>query len=307
MSNCKEIKDYRIFTKKSEMDKAISTLCGLMHGIQIDEKINEHEMAELLNWCNVSSSFVSYSPFREIVTMIQNAASDGVITQEEYYDIMWVTDRAMDDNLYYDICTKGIQYLQGILYGLMADNQINDTEIQKLSDALTDLEYLKGTYPYDELENVLTNILQDGIVTEEEREYLTAFCAEFVDTTASLNIHKPDIDALKAKYNIGGLCALCPDIEFKDKIFCFTGASTRHTRNEIAGIITQLGGIFKNSVTKKTDYLIVGDDGNPCWAYSCYGRKVEQALSLRKEGQKIVLVHENDFWDAVADIDESLI
>ena len=61
----------------------------------------------------------------------------------------------------------------------------------------------------------------------------------------------------------------------------------------------QAGGIFKDSVVKNTDFLIVGDEGNPCWAFSCYGRKVEKAIELRKSGSKIQIVHENDFWDCV--------
>jgi hypothetical protein len=51
-----------------------------------------------------------------------------------------------------------------------------------------------------------------------------------------------------------------------------------------------------NSVSRKTNYLIVGDDGNPCWAFACYGRKVEKAINLRKQGTQIIIVHENDFW-----------
>lgn len=35
---------------------------------------------------------------------------------------------------------------------------------------------------------------------------------------------------------------------------------------------------------------------NPCWAYACYGRKVEQAIGLRKAGSQLLLVHEADFW-----------
>lgn len=59
---------------------------------------------------------------------------------------------------------------------------------------------------------------------------------------------------------------------------------------------------FTNNVSKSTDYLVIGAEGNPCWAYACYGRKVEAAVNLRKEGYRIILVHENDFHDAVADI-----
>ncbi len=53
---------------------------------------------------------------------------------------------------------------------------------------------------------------------------------------------------------------------------------------------------------KNTDYLIVGNAGNPCWAYSCYGRKIEQAVDLRKAGGKIKIVNEIDFWDVLEDL-----
>jgi hypothetical protein len=60
--------------------------------------------------------------------------------------------------------------------------------------------------------------------------------------------------------------------------------------------------MFNNNVVKDTNYLVVGNKGNPCWVYSCYGRKVEKAVELRKAGHKIMIIHEDDFWDAVADL-----
>jgi hypothetical protein len=48
------------------------------------------------------------------------------------------------------------------------------------------------------------------------------------------------------------------------------------------------------------DYMVFGTAGNPCWAYACYGRKVEQAVALRKEGYRLMIVH--DFRDALADL-----
>ena len=49
------------------------------------------------------------------------------------------------------------------------------------------------------------------------------------------------------------------------------------------------------------DYLVIGAEGNPCWSYACYGRKVERAVELRKEGLRIMIVHERDFHDALVD------
>ena len=67
-------------------------------------------------------------------------------------------------------------------------------------------------------------------------------------------------------------------------------------------VIARLGGKVRSSVSAKTDYLVVGNAGNPCWAYACYGRKIEEAVNLRKAGASIVIVNETDFWDAVDDI-----
>ena len=54
-------------------------------------------------------------------------------------------------------------------------------------------------------------------------------------------------------------------------------------------------------VSRYLNYLVIGAEGNPCWSYACYGRKVEKAVELRRAGAQILLVHENDFHDAVAD------
>lgn len=126
-----------------------------------------------------------------------------------------------------------------------------------------------------------------------------AFFSDIIDFTSSFNLNQLDFDRLKEKYSISGVCAVDPDICFEGKSFCFTGESYRAKRTEIAEIVTNLGGVFKPNVSKKVDYLIVGASGNPCWAYACYGRKIEEAVGLRRLGAKIVIVNENDFWNAV--------
>ena len=63
---------------------------------------------------------------------------------------------------------------------------------------------------------------------------------------------------------------------------------------------------MRSGVSPKTDYLIVGNAGNPCWAFACYGRKIEDAIRLRKDGAKVVIVNETDFWDAVEDAEAGI-
>ncbi|HPN82790.1 MAG TPA: NAD-dependent DNA ligase, partial [Spirochaetota bacterium] len=58
-------------------------------------------------------------------------------------------------------------------------------------------------------------------------------------------------------------------------------------------------GQVQDRVTEETDYLVVGSGGSPYWAFSCYGRKVERAMNLRRDGHPVSIVHESDFWDAL--------
>jgi len=63
--------------------------------------------------------------------------------------------------------------------------------------------------------------------------------------------------------------------------------------------VERLGGKFTNTINRHLDYLIVGTEGNPCWTYSCYGRKIEDALDLKRQGAGLLIVHEEVFHAAV--------
>lgn len=295
--------EFKKFTKKAEIDKFLNMLKGLLCGISIDNKINDKEIDEFRFWCSLLGEYAERKPFSELIPMIRDALDDNILTTEEVEDINWVIDNFTSNskNVYYDAITHGLQTLHGIIHGILSDNTITDTEIINVKKWINDNEHLSGYYPYDEISTLLTSILQDGLITEDERNILKVYLSEFINRDTSLNIDFSKIDDLKNDYTINGICAIDPSIEFIDKTFCFTGASNKATRKEFENLIISLGGNFSNSVTKKTDYLIVGNNGNTCWAYSCYGRKVEQAMDKRKKGQKIIILHENDFWDSVED------
>ena len=126
---------------------------------------------------------------------------------------------------------------------------------------------------------------------------LIAFFSEFTRTAGHRTITPLEIDLGGEIY---GLCAVQPEVIFSARTFAFTGASTKGTRYKIEALVARLGGIVCG-VEAHLDYLIVGANGNPAWAYSCYGRKVEKVKHLRRDGgAKTLIVYESDFWDAVA-------
>lgn len=291
--------EFRKYTSKSEIQKSLNTLKGLIEGISLDSNYNTIELDELDAWCFNMKFMEDKKPFSELIPLITESIKDGYLSEDEIKDIIWVCNKFLEQNNYYDNITSGLQKLQGIFHGILSDNRINDEEIFQLKEWIDENDYLVGFYPYDEISTLLNSILSDNIINQDEINILKVFFSEFIDNTISTNINFKEIETLKQNYTIDGICSTNPNIEFSDKLFCFTGASEKTTREGFNNIITSLHGQFRTSISSKTDYLIIGNAGNPCWAYSCYGRKVEQALNLRKKGKKIIIIHENDFWCAI--------
>lgn len=290
---------YEMYTFRSQFEKSLYTLIGIIEGIRSDSVITVEEKEELVNWCMVHNEFKTKEPFKSIIALINNSLSDDILTDEEIEEILYACKNQNQNNPYYDLITNSLQELSGILHGILSDNVVNTEEITELKKWLQENDYLENTFPYAEVYSVVHKVLEDNMVDHEEEKMLKVFFSEFVDQRNSINIDTPALAELKATIKISGICSLAPEIDFKEKTFCFTGASSKATRSEIAHKVLSSGGLFTDSLNKKVDYLIIGNEGNPCWAFTCYGRKVEKAMVMRREGHKIILVNEIDFWDAL--------
>jgi NAD-dependent DNA ligase len=288
---------YIRFTSRSRLEKSIHSLLGLLKGISVDSNINENEICFLINWLSEHEALEELHPFNEIVPILREAVADGVISEEEREDLLWVCER-LCSNDFYDEITTGLQQLHGLLGGVVADGIISEAELRGVQDWMKDYEELRRRWPYDEIESLIISVLADGRIDEKEHRILIAFFAQFVEVLDDKTLCKPYI---LTESTLKGVCATCPDINFQDSRFCLTGASSRYTRDVFADKIKKLGGAVVGSVSGRLNYLVIGGDGNPCWSYACYGRKVEKAIELRKAGAEIVIIHEYDLYDALED------
>lgn len=292
-----EQKGYFKFTGRSRIDKSINSLLGIIEGIAIDREINPSEINFLHLWLEDKLELRDRHPFNELVPVIQQALADRVLTEDEKNDIVWLCKR-LASNEFYDRVTADLQRLHAVVGGIVADTSISEQELRGLSDWISDHDHLRGCWPYDEVGSLVTTVLADKIIDENEHEMLFRYFSEFVSLLDSKTIISAPIISGES---VVGLCAVCPEIEFQDKIFAFTGASARYSRKKLAETVSHLGGSVASGPGKRVDYLVIGADGNPCWAFACYGRKVEKAVELRKSGVKIMIIHESDFHDAVLD------
>lgn len=288
---------YHGFTGRSRLDKAVNTLLGIVEGISADSKVTETEIKYLVNWVHAHEPYRDRHPFNELLPVVSEALADGVLTADEREDIVWLCEKLRSTD-YYDVATADIQRLHSIMGAIAADGIITEDELRGLSVWLSDHDHLRRCWPYDEVDSIITAVMADGRIDNEEHDFLKKFLCEFVPEGMNRTIARPPIDS---GGSVQGLCAVCPEISFQNAVFCFTGASRKYTRKQFSAVVTSAGGRVINSITPSLDYLVIGADGNPCWAYACYGRKVEKAVQLRKQGHQLLLVHENDFHDALED------
>jgi len=300
MNNDPDNLSYLRFTGPSRRDKAINQLEGIFLGIDADKVLNPIEIDELKEWCADNDKALLKSSFSELAEVVMKAVADGQITTEERADILWVLKNLKADSEYFDEITTDIQKLHGILHGITADKKIEVAELRGLQDWIGEHDHLKGAYPFDEVESLITGVLKDGIIDAEEHAALVNFFETFIDYSLKARMDRAVKIAKgsNTKLNRGGICAVDPLIVFPEKTFVFTGISTKASRAEMREQVVSREGKVTDYVPA-CQYLVVGNEGNPAWAFACYGRKVELAMQLRQEGKSVLIVNEVDFWDAL--------
>jgi len=284
---------YQHYCSPAQIERDFQNLIGLISGITSDGVINDKEMFTLVNWIFETKQYENRQPYKELVNIVGKAISDYYLSEEEIENIIWFCNQYISQNSYYDILTCGIQRLSGILHGISADNEINELEIQFLKQWIEDNAPLKAIYPFDEIYSVVYSLFDAKIWKEQESKLLLKYCKAFsnVDQTS-------DTKELMQIVNLG-ICQSSPIIMVEGNTFCLTGESKLYSRKQIENHIYLNGGIVKNTVSFKLNYLIICEEKSSCWAFACYGRKIEKAIELRKQGALINIIHESDLFNTI--------
>lgn len=291
---------YIPFTGPQQRDKALSELRGILQGFISDREFHPKEVSELRDWQIGHRHLMGPLDFKEINQSITRALEDGRLDRWEVDEVMGLCERAASNAPYFDAVTKSLQELFGYLHGILADRIIKEEELRSLTLWMDDYSHLKEVYPFTEIEAVVIGILKDKTVDANEQKALQRFFAQFVTLSINQRDYLRELELTAKELCITGVCAVDPQIKFAGSRFCLTGFSSKGPRRFFAETVTSRGGFYADSVAQDLNYLIIGAEGNPAWAYSCYGRKVERAVNLRKKGHSLLIIHETDFWDAIA-------
>lgn len=192
------------------------------------------------------------------------------------YDFSDIINQSRKRNLGFTDNTKYLQELQGIIFGIMCDRVLTDEEILSLKYWMDTHKTLKGNYPFDRIYRALEIVLEDSIITEEERDELTHIFQSIINPVED----EPP-------------CVLDADIH--GKTICLTGDFDTMDRKAFEHFLVEQGAIIKNGISKKLNYLIVGNLGSEKWVQGNYGTKIKKAMEYNEKGAEIVIIKENDF------------
>lgn len=174
----------------------------------------------------------------------------------------------------YSDSTKSLQNLKQIIEKIMIDKLITKNEINDLKFWLDHNSQLIGNYPFDKINNLVNQILNDGQITDEEFNNLNRVFNEFINPLNNTNDNIVNIE---------------------NRCFCLTGTFNSGSKEDIEQKIINKGGSYKKGVSAKINYLIVGDGGSDAWKFGNYGGKVQKAMELKEKGKNIEIISEEEF------------
>ena len=123
---------------------------------------------------------------------------------------------------------------------------------------------------------------------------INAFKAAFKPKKYGKSGSRIDIDSLIADSNM-----IDEDNFFYDRECVFTGALEKMKRVDAMQLVVNVGGRVGNSVTKKTNYLILGNNDYCKAIKDGKSNKQKKAEQLKLKGQDIEVISEKTFYEAL--------
>ncbi len=178
-----------------------------------------------------------------------------------------------------------IEELVGFLTGVASDGVLNDQEVEALSSWLDVNESVKDTWPASVIVNRLNNVLEDGIITEEE-------CQDLLQTVNQITGNSSEGDDIGYESSTEVWEDKVDTLEIAGKTFCLTGEFVSGDRDTVDTMLRLRGAETSPNVNKNVDYLVIGTLASRDWLYTSHGRKIEKALLLKREGAGVTIITE---------------
>lgn len=179
--------------------------------------------------------------------------------------------------------SRQVDELIGVCRGMAADGSINQLEAEFLQKWLAANLSISGHPVIQTLYQRVSEVLADGRLEDDEALDLLST----LDHLSSRDFEHGEV----LKSSDLPVCTPAPELIFEDRNYCFTGTFNFGRRADCEKAVREKGA-QPGSLTKKTDFLIIGVYATESWRHSSFGNKIVKACEMRDEGVPISIVSE---------------
>ena len=266
--------------------KALFTLLGICEGLLADNQLTRDEVVFLDVWLKENAELRDDPDYIDLVDAVQDILGDGLITEEELTDLQELLQTLVDFRSDEALSSERgeMEFLLGFLRGVAADQELNEYEILALRAWLRNTMLSNDKWPASVLLKRIRQIVADKRIEDAE-------AADLLDTITDIVG-----DGLQNGIASGLSTSLPVDpvntVDFTGRSFCITGKLASGPRHRCEMAISSRGSIPQSSVNKTLDYLVIGTLASRDWAQSSYGTKIERAMELRDQGNRLLIISE---------------
>lgn len=150
--------------------KNINELIGIIKGINFDGVINEKEVLRLQSWVDKNRNLAYEKQQMKLIKMVDSILEDHIIDDSEKKLMITMCEEFLKDA---GDNSSRIYELNGIIEGVVCDEEVNEAEVLRLKEWMDAYgDSIRDHKPSAELCKAIDDILEDGIVTEEEQAEL---------------------------------------------------------------------------------------------------------------------------------------
>lgn len=180
--------------------KNINELIGIIKGTNFDGVINEKEVERLQTWVSKNRNLATDTKDIELLKTVDSVFGNGVINDVER-NLLHAKCEGYNE---VSSCNANFYELNGIIEGIICDGEVNEAEVYRLRDWMSENgELVRDQEPTTELCALIDRVLEDEIVKEEEQQVLLQMLTARIDDSNNYTKIEYLCKQIKAHKNIG--------------------------------------------------------------------------------------------------------
>ena len=274
------------FSFSKEKQRALYGLRGILCGVVADQKLNEKEFLFLDAWLQSQQFLADDGEVLQILSRVGDILQEGQISPDDLQQMRELINTFIA-RTEQDVPAKADQVneLMGFLTGIASDGVLNDSEVVALQSWLDRHSSIRMSWPASVITDRLDVILDDGVLSEEERNDLLQTLRRI--TSSAVNPTGISYEASTEVWEDA-----VDNVEIAGRVFCLTGDFVSGDRSTVETMLRLKGAELSPNVNKNVSYLVIGTLASRDWLYTSHGRKIEKALLLRRQNVAITVITE---------------